>query len=88
MITFSGELMWTAQLSGGGVLCLDMRHSHGCAQLSELHSVSSLTGEVPLMPRVLRSLRFGHGTCLMHEQGRRSFPAGGLHGWDCGSAGC
>ncbi len=25
LITFSGELMWTAQLGGGGVLSLDLR---------------------------------------------------------------
>ena len=34
MITFSGELMWTAQLRGGGVLCLDMRASYACAKVS------------------------------------------------------
>ena len=37
MITFSGELMWTAQLRGGGVLCLDLRASYGCAK-SSLHA--------------------------------------------------
>ena len=36
MITFSGDLMWTARLSGGGVLTLDMRASCECARLSAL----------------------------------------------------
>ena len=30
LVTFSGELMWTVQLGGGGVLSLDLQCSNGC----------------------------------------------------------